>query len=167
MIMVRHGAIKWGGTFIIGAFVLDQATKAMILASRDALSAGIEIFPFFNLVLLRNTGVSFGLFASYGQWPVILLTGAVVGALAAWLVRMTSPRSAAATGAIIGGALGNIVDRFRHGGVTDFLDFHYAGYHWPAFNLADAAIVLGAATLVLARDGSPQTGRSAVRGPNR
>ena len=148
---VYRAATKWGGLFIAGVFVLDQVTKALAMASAKDLAAGIEVLPFFNLVLLRNTGVTFGIFAgqSLGQWPVILFTGAVVAALSVWLSRTSKARQAAALGAIIGGALGNILDRFRLGGVTDFLDFHLAGYHWPAFNLADTAIVIGVATLIL------------------
>ena len=166
MITAHRASVQWGGAFIIGAFALDQATKALAVASKEALVAGIEVFPFFTLVFLRNTGVSFGIFSGHGQWPVISFTVTVVAAMAIWLIRMTDPRQAAAIGAVIGGALGNIIDRFRRGGVTDFLDFHYSGYHWPAFNLADAAIFLGAATLVMTRDDKPHSDRRAVRNSN-
>ena len=149
--MARRVAVRWGGLFIVGAFALDQTTKALAMASAKALTVGIDVLPFFKLVLTRNTGVTFGMFAgqSLGQWPVILFTGAVVAVLSAWLSRTSDARQAAALGAIIGGALGNILDRFRLGGVTDFLDFYYAGHHWPAFNLADTAIVIGVAALIL------------------
>ena len=149
--MVHRAAAQWGSLLIAGAFVLDQATKALAMASGEALTPGIEVLPFFNLVLTRNTGVTFGMFAgqALGQWPLILFTGAVVAVLIVWLTRAYNARQAAALGAIIGGALGNIPDRFRLGGVTDFLDFHLAGYHWPAFNFADTAIVIGVATLIL------------------
>lgn len=149
--IARREAIKWGGLFIVGAFALDQVTKALAMASAAALTVGIDVLPFFNLVLTRNTGVTFGMFAGQplGQWPVILFTGAVVAVLSVWLSRASDARQAAPLGAIIGGALGNILDRFRFGGVTDFLDFHLFGYHWPAFNLADTAIVFGVATLIL------------------
>lgn len=147
----RRMVTKWGGYFIVGAFALDQTTKALAMGSATALMAGINVLPFFNLVLTRNTGVTFGLFAgqSLGQWPVILITGAVAVVLGIWLSQATNSRQAAALGAIIGGALGNILDRFRLEGVTDFLDFHLASYHWPAFNLADTAIVIGVAALML------------------
>lgn len=149
--VASRAAVQWGGLFIVGAFALDQVTKALAMSSAKALTVGIDVFPFFNLVLTRNTGVTFGMFAgqSLGQWPVILFTGAVVAVLSVWLSRASDPRQTAALGAIIGGALGNILDRFRLGGVTDFLDFHLSGYHWPAFNLADTAIVCGVATLIL------------------
>lgn len=149
--VASRAAVQWGGLFIVGAFALDQMTKALAMSSAKALTVGIDVLPFFNIVLTRNTGVTFGMFAgqSLGQWPVILFTGAVVAVLSAWLSRASDPRQTAALGAIIGGALGNILDRFRLGGVTDFLDFHLSGYHWPAFNLADTAIVCGVATLIL------------------
>ena len=149
--IARRAAVRWGGLFIVGAFALDQTTKALAMASGEALTRGIEVLPFFKLVLTRNTGVTFGVFAgqSFGQWPLILFTGAIVAVLSVWLSRASNVRQAAALGAIIGGALGNILDRFRLGGVTDFLDFHLRGYHWPAFNLADTAIVIGVATLIL------------------
>lgn len=149
--VARRAAIQWGGLFIVGAFALDQVTKELAMTSAKALAAGIDVLPFFNLVLTRNTGVTFGMFAgqSLGQWPVILFSSAVVAVLSVWLSRATDPRQAAALGAINGGALGNILDRFRLGGVTDFLDFHLSGYHWPAFNLSDTAIVFGVATLIL------------------
>ena len=147
----HRAAAKWGGLFIAGAFLLDQVTKSLAMQFAGALTTGIEVLPFFNLVLLRNTGVTFGMFAgnSLGQWPVILFTAAVIAALGVWLSRSTDVRQSAAIGAIIGGGLGNLLDRFRHGGVTDFLDFHYASHHWPAFNLADTVIVIAVATLIL------------------
>lgn len=149
--VARRDAVQWGGLFILCAFALDQVTKALAMTSAKDLTAGIDVLPFFNLVLTRNTGVIFGMFAgqSLGQWPVIFFTGAVVAVLSVWLSRTSDARQAAALGAIIGGALGNILDRFRLGGVTDFLDFHLSGYHWPAFNLADTAIVFGVVTLIL------------------
>lgn len=160
--MASRAAIQWGGPFIVGAFALDQATKALAMRSANVLTAGIEVLPFFNLVLGRNTGVTFGMFAgqALGQRPVILFTGAVVVALSVWLSRTSNARQAAALGAIIGGALGNILDRFRLGGVTDFLDFHLAGYHWPAFNFADTAIVIGVATLILTEAAEKKQPRS-------
>ncbi|MCP5933988.1 signal peptidase II, partial [Klebsiella pneumoniae] len=84
-----------------------------------------------------------------GRWLLILLTGAVTAGLLVWLTRVQSRLQAAALGLVIGGALGNLVDRLRHGAVTDFLDFHVQGYHWPAFNLADSGIVLGVALLLI------------------
>ena len=106
----------------------------------------------FDLTMVWNRGVTFGLLATNdpaGRWLLILLTGAVTAGLLVWLVRVQGRIQAAALGLIIGGALGNLVDRLRHGAVTDFLDFHVQGYHWPAFNLADGGIVLGVALLLM------------------
>lgn len=144
------GSLKWGVPLATGAFALDQSTKALALAFQDGLSAGIDVLPFFSLVLVRNTGVSFGLLGGGpGQWPLILLTGAITLGLCIWLIRIKEVREAVAIGAIIGAAFGNLTDRLRHGAVTDFLDLHYAGHHWPAFNLADSMIFLAVVFLLL------------------
>lgn len=144
--------LTWGLACAAFAFALDQATKAAALAAAPALAQGVEVLPFFDLVLVHNRGITFGLLASdhpAGRWLLILVTGAVSAGLAVWMARAQSRTQAAALGLIIGGALGNLVDRLRHGAVTDFLDFHAQGYHWPAFNLADSGIVVGVALLLL------------------
>lgn len=150
--MTRRESLRWGIAFALAAFLTDQATKAAALAAAPDLAQGVEVLPFFNLVLAHNRGVTFGLLASdhpAGRWLLILLTGAVTAGLLVWLTRVQSRLQAAALGLVIGGALGNLVDRLRHGAVTDFLDFHVQGYHWPAFNLADSGIVLGVALLLI------------------
>lgn len=144
--------LVWGLVFVVLAFAVDQVTKGVALAAVPALTHGIEVLPFLDLVLLHNRGVTFGLLASdhpAGRWLLILLTGTITVALLVWLRRAQSRTQAAALGLIIGGALGNLMDRLRHGAVTDFLDFHVQGYHWPAFNLADSGIVLGVALLLI------------------
>lgn len=150
--MIGKSVWRIGAAAALAALAIDQASKAAALRFEDALSSGIELLPVMNLVLVRNTGVSFGLLAAppeLGQWPVILLTAAIIAGLAVWLSRISDRRQAAAIGTIIGGGLGNVIDRLLHGGVTDFLDFHYAGLHWPAFNLADTFIVLGVLALLV------------------
>ncbi|NOG73547.1 signal peptidase II [Roseicella sp. DB1501] len=152
--------LVWGLAFAALAFAIDQATKAAALATL-ALARGIEVLPFLDLVLVHNRGVTFGLLASdhpAGRWLLILLTGTITVALLIWLKRAQSRTQAAALGLIIGGALGNLVDRLRHGAVTDFLDFHAQDYHWPAFNLADSVIVLGVALLLIAELRAPKGG---------
>jgi signal peptidase II len=135
--------------------VLDQAGKAAILArfAADGLDDRIRVTTFFNLVLTFNRGVSFGLFNAAGgtgnALVFSLVAGAIVLGLVWWLGRATSPLLAVAIGMIIGGAVGNVVDRIRLGEVVDFLDFHIGSWHWPAFNLADSAICLGVAALLL------------------
>lgn len=116
--------------------------------------AGIEILPFFNLVMVWNEGVSFGLFSGAGgsndgalALSFVALALSVV--LLVWLIREDDSVMRLALAMIIGGALGNVMDRLRFGAVADFFDFHLWGYHYPAFNIADCAVVLGVAYLVV------------------
>ncbi|MGH6897272.1 MAG: signal peptidase II [Geminicoccaceae bacterium] len=129
--------------------VLDQVSKVAILTLLDR---AIAVTPFLNLVVVWNPGVSFGMFASAGALMPWLLSGlalAVAVALGFWLRQAEHPLAGIALGLIIGGALGNVIDRVRFGAVVDFLDFHALGYHWPAFNVADSAICVGAALLLV------------------
>lgn len=138
--------VAWGSASLF----LDQASKAMALAtgSADPIWA-IQVAPFFNLVLVRNDGVSFGLLGGHVPWWALSLFALVVIAcLLRWLWRETSRGTSTGLGLIIGGAVGNVLDRYRHGAVTDFLDFHAFGWHWPAFNLADVAIFSGVACIL-------------------
>ncbi len=132
--------------------VLDQASKWVLLAWLMDPPRPIEVTGFFNLVLTFNTGVSFGLFggsaAAWKPWALGALALAVSGALLYWLARQPERFLALALGLIVGGALGNAIDRARLSAVVDFLDFHLGGWHWPAFNLADSAITVGVALLV-------------------
>lgn len=131
---------------------LDQASKWWILTEVMDPPRVLPLAPFFNLTLGFNRGVSFGLLAADSPATPWLLSGfalAVLLGFGVWLARNPRLRHGLAAGLIAGGALGNVVDRLRQGAVTDFLDFHWAGYHWPAFNVADALIFLGAALLVL------------------
>jgi signal peptidase II len=130
-------------------FVLDQASKEVVLYSADLLPT--RVLPFFNLVLVWNPGISFGMFGgdkALEPWILVGLTAVISIGLLVWLVRERHRPTALALGLVLGGAIGNVVDRLRHGAVVDFLDFHIAGYHWPAFNVADSAIVIGALLLV-------------------
>ena len=129
------------------ALVTDQVSKTIVAMNADRLSDGLPLLPGFNLTFLRNDGVTFGLFGNMPWWALSLIAFAVCGVLAVMLWRTTRYLEAVAHGLIIGGALGNIVDRLRFGGVTDFLDFYVGNTHWPAFNIADVAIVTGVALL--------------------
>lgn len=138
----------------VGAAVLiaDQLSKMWILESVMQPPRVIEMTPFFNIVLAWNRGVSFGMFnnaSEYGPHLLTALAAVIVVALSVWMWRATSRLSVVALGMIIGGAIGNVIDRLQYGAVVDFLDFHVMGYHWPAFNIADSAICVGAAMLVL------------------
>ena len=131
------------------ALLLDQTTKQAALNIRSAGEARIEILPFLDLVLVRNDGISFGLAGGMiPQWALVAVAIIAVAALGLWLKRSSDKISAAAFGLIIGGALGNAVDRLRLGAVTDFLDLHVGDWHWPAFNFADTAIFCGVVLLL-------------------
>jgi signal peptidase II len=147
--------------------VLDFITKRWV---EDALFVGqqIPLTGFFNLVLTYNTGAAFSFLSDAGGWQrwffTIVSTGASV--LIVYLLRKHAAETlfCAALSLILGGALGNLWDRLTLGGVVDFLDFHIAGYHWPAFNVADSAISVGAILLIidsfLRKDGeSTKSGR--------
>ena len=135
--------------FVVGAVAVsaDQATK-MAATRMITLNESISVLPFFNFVHLRNEGVSFGLISSAHPWVLSILALTVITILVIWLWRTDVFQIACGLGMIIGGALGNLLDRLQRGAVTDFLDFHIGGFHWPAFNIADAAIVSGVIWLV-------------------
>ncbi|HZT89594.1 MAG TPA: signal peptidase II [Stellaceae bacterium] len=134
---------------------VDQFAKHAVLRSFDTAGCGVghkTVTPFFDLVLTCNRGVSFGLFnGAAGVRGMILavVAAAIVLVLLYWLARVTNGWMAAAIGLIIGGAVGNVVDRLLLGGVVDFLDFHIGAWHWPAFNIADSAICVGVAMMLL------------------
>ena len=133
---------------------LDQGTKWWILEIVMQPPRVIPLTSFFNLVLGWNRGVSFGLFNSdsaLNLWLLPFVALAIVVALLIWLSRVDGLLLGYAIGMVIGGAIGNVVDRlFRdQRAVADFLDLHLAGYHWPAFNLADTGITVGAAILII------------------
>ncbi len=142
---------RWGLMVALAALLFDQITKWWMVEIVMRPPQVIPVTPFFNLVLGWNRGVSFGLFAQqsdYGAWALILIALAIVGVLLVWLYRTENLLPAVGIGLVIGGALGNVIDRVRYGAVVDFLDFHAGGYHWPAFNTADTVIFLGACALV-------------------
>ncbi len=112
----------------------------------------VEVTPFFNIVMAWNTGVSFSLFSDAGGiMPYILIAVAlaITGLFIFWLKNADTKWHSLAYALVIGGALGNVIDRARFGAVIDFLDFHIAGHHWPAFNVADMAVVCGVILLII------------------
>ncbi|GIL40995.1 signal peptidase II [Roseiterribacter gracilis] len=136
---------------MIVVLLLDQVSKILALAALQGIGM-IPVVPFFDFQLAWNRGVSFGLF-NHGEplppWVFVLVSVLIVAALCAWLVRAERIRIALALGAVIGGAIGNAIDRFVHGAVVDFLHFHVGQYSWPNFNVADSAIVIGVAIIVI------------------
>ena len=140
--------------FALAALVVaaDQATKAAVLAS-FAPGERLPLAPFFNLVLVYNKGAAFSFLAGAAGWQTPLLVAFALGAavIVSVLILRRAREKLLGTGLafILGGALGNVIDRLRFGQVVDFLDLHAAGYHWPAFNVADSAITVGAVLLIL------------------
>lgn len=132
--------------------ILDQWTK-WLAESNLGHYERLEILPFFNLTLAYNPGAAFSILADAEGWQrwfftVIALVVSVI--ISIWLLRLKGERLLAlGLALILGGALGNVIDRLLYGHVIDFLDFHWAGYHFPAFNVADSAITVGAACLIL------------------
>ena len=138
----------------IAVVVLDQLSKAGVLGFFTGYLAGQQqkITSFFNIVLIHNRGMSFGLFNYGGGLNALLFSlvaAAIVTVLIYWLSRVDSSLLAVAIGLIIGGAIGNVIDRIRLGAVVDFLDFHVGSWHWPSFNVADSAICIGVAVMLL------------------
>jgi lipoprotein signal peptidase len=132
--------------------VLDQATKWWILEIVRLPEVGrIEVLPFMNLTMVWNRGITFGLLAGdawWHAWALVTIALAVVAALTVWLARATDRWTALALGLVLGGAIGNVIDRIRFGAVVDFVDLHAFGWHWYVFNVADSAIVIGVGLLL-------------------
>ena len=142
-----------GRGLVIAAFVtaLDQVAKWLIVNRMMVPPHTIRVTPFFDLVLSWNPGISFGLFRDnpeIGGWLFIAVAGLITLTLVVWLARVERGFLALAIALIIGGAVGNIVDRLRFGAVIDFLYFHLGDLGFPAFNVADSAITVGV-TLIL------------------
>lgn len=132
--------------------VIDQITK---LAAEQFLTWGqpVPLLPFLNLTLLYNTGAAFSFLSQAGGWQrwfFIVLAAVISLVLLGWLRKLEAGQRVTAAGLalILGGALGNLIDRLVYGHVVDFIDFYYGSWHWPAFNVADSAITVGAATLI-------------------
>ena len=132
--------------------ILDQLTKFITLTSINE-STTKPITSFLNWVLVYNPGAAFSLLAQSGGWQKWFFIG--IGSVAAivmiWLLKRHSHQGifSFSISLLLGGAIGNVIDRFMHGAVVDFIDVYYQTYHWPAFNLADSAITLGTALLII------------------
>ena len=148
----RYGAFRWLWCSL-AVVIADQSTKIAAVALLDPASS-VELIPTLDLVLAYNTGAAFSFLSTAGGWQRWLFIGlavAICGFILHWLRDL--PRDARwfplALSLILGGAVGNVIDRVRIGAVVDFIDFHVGDWHWPAFNVADSAICVGAALLVL------------------
>lgn len=137
----------------ITVLVLDQLTK---FVATDYLTrhGEMNLAPFLNLVLVHNTGAAFGFLSNAGGWQNVFFIAVASGASVfilwmLWRLRAGDRLLAVALMLVLGGALGNLADRLIHGYVIDFVDVYYQSWHWPAFNMADSAITVGAVLLVL------------------
>jgi signal peptidase II len=142
-----------GGIVALVVVIVDQIAKIAVLSRSDQLAAdSAPLTPFLDLTLRWNRGISFSLFArdsASAETALLGLTLAATALLAWWLSRSRSGLPAAGLGLIIGGALGNAIDRIVHGAVVDYLDLHVFGRHFFVFNLADAAINIGVVLLII------------------
>jgi len=151
-----HGPLtRFGLGAAVIACLLDQASKLYLLFVHDLAANPVRLGPFFDFVLARNTGISYGLFQTQGplgQWVLLALKALAVLLLWIWLARSQVRLTALSLGLIIGGAVGNAIDRLAYGWVADFVFFHVSTanwqFNWYVFNLADVAIVAGVVGLL-------------------
>jgi len=144
----------WLGVWVAAAlFVADQATKiAVLYGLRIGERGPVEVLPVLDIVLVWNPGISYGLLpqdGALGRGLLIAFTVVASGAIAVWMARARHRFTTVALALILGGALGNLVDRVVYGAVVDFVHFHVGSFSWYVFNLADAAIVLGVVGLLV------------------
>jgi len=144
--------LKWLGLSVF-MVVLDQASKLAVIASMD-LYESIDLMPFFRLTYVRNTGAAFSFLSEAGGWQrwfFAALAIIISGVLTVWIARLKKNELmlAVSLSLILGGAVGNLIDRLLYGYVIDFLDVYYQTWHWPAFNVADSAICVGVALMIL------------------
>ena len=145
-------SIRLGLIVALASILFDQASKWWILVEVMDPPKVIPVTTLLNFVLTWNRGVSFGLFnneGNFGAWFFSILAIIIVGVLLIWLRKAETKVQSISLGFIIGGAIGNVIDRVNHLAVLDFIDFHLGSSHWPAFNAADSFITLGAAVLIV------------------
>jgi signal peptidase II len=143
--------LKWLWLSLL-ALILDQASKLAVDGSMQ-LYQSIQIMPYFNLTYVHNTGAAFSFLSEAGGWQRWFFAGlalVISVAIAFWLTRLKKHETllAVALALVLGGAVGNLIDRLVYGYVIDFLDVYYQDWHWPAFNIADSAITLGVVLMV-------------------
>lgn len=152
MLIAADQISKWWVTQHALSNTQDLSLFEWILNAPQRLEPKIiEITSFFNLVMVWNFGVSFGMFSENSAanlWILLAVSGALTIGLSIWLFKNNDVMQNCALIFIISGAIGNIIDRIRFGAVIDFIDLHAGGHHWPAFNIADSLIVLGACILL-------------------
>ncbi len=144
--------LKWLGLSLL-ALILDQVSK-LVVANSMQLYQSIPITSFFKLTYVRNTGAAFSFLSDAGGWQRWFFAGLAIlisMIIAVWLTRLKQHETllAVALSLVLGGAIGNLIDRLAYGYVIDFLDVYYQTWHWPAFNVADSAITLGVILMLL------------------
>ena len=148
----EENVLRW--VWVAGVvIIIDQLTK-YIAATQLQFHVPVPVMPSFNWFLAHNTGAAFSFLSSAGGWQrwfFVLLAIVISAVILVWLKRLPAGRNreAIALTLILGGALGNVIDRLWHGYVIDFIQWYYEDYYWPAFNIADTAITIGAALLIL------------------
>ena len=151
--MARNRTLPWLWLALAALLLLlDQFTKVLIVGALQ-LGDGFAVTSFFNIVRVHNTGAAFSFLAQAGGWQRWFFTGlgVVAAVFIVWLLHRHPGQRlfGFAMACVLGGAVGNVIDRVLYGHVVDFLDFHAWGLHFPAFNVADSAITVGAACLIL------------------
>jgi signal peptidase II len=144
-------ASRTGIAIALVVLIIDQVFKLYMVDYMTEHPFGIEVTSFFRLVMVWNSGVSFGMFAGGDttRWILIAVSSAVSVGLLVWLLRASRIFLTAGLGLVLGGAIGNIIDRIHYGRVADFFDFDLIFMRWPAFNIADMAIVVGVIILMV------------------
>ena len=122
---------------------IDQLTKKLIDTYIMQYSGVVEFLPFLNIVNIRNKGAAFGILAGMGNVFFISISVIAIVVMVVYLLKITVPGEKLAFSLILGGAVGNLIDRVIHGSVIDFIDFYIGKWHWPAFNVADSALTIG------------------------
>jgi signal peptidase II len=150
--MPKFPMLKWLWLAVL-SLGLDQASK-LIIDHVMQLYESHAVFAFFNLTYVHNTGAAFSFLSDAGGWQRWLFAGLAIGmsvVISIWLTRLKANETfiAVALSLILGGAIGNLVDRLAYGYVIDFLDIYYGNWHWPAFNIADSAITVGVVLMLI------------------
>jgi signal peptidase II len=146
-----NAPLKTGLILAILSIVIDQAFKIYMVEYMMSYPFGIDVTSFFRLIMVWNSGVSFGLFAGgeTTRWILIGLSSIISVVLLVWMMRAERKFLGAGIGLVLGGAVGNIIDRIHYGRVADFFDVDLIFMRWPAFNIADIAIVVGVTLLLV------------------
>lgn len=143
----------WGLGMLFLIFLMDQISKYCILNIVNLPQKGsVPVIPFFNFTMVWNRAITFGMLGQFGSWGSVIFSVSafvIAASLFIWMIRARKIWVIMSLGAIVGGALGNILDRLRFGAVVDFIHFHVAGWSWYVFNVADSAIVCGVIILLM------------------